>query len=106
MDYLAELKKVFTPEQIRFFELLGSPSLVVGEDAGRYWGYVIAIFQCVQPNDFVDFIYQRDLIDLEWDVLRYRTAKAQLITNAKDEPFAIDVFNDAANRRLLHSPPG
>ena len=71
---------------------------MVGEDADRYWGYVIAIFQCVQPNDFVDFIYQRDLIDLEWDVLRYRTAKAQLVTNAKDEPFAIDVFNDAANQ--------
>jgi hypothetical protein len=48
----------------------------------------------VQPNDFVDFIYQRDLIDLEWDVLRYRTAKAELITNTEDAP-AIGVFSAA-----------
>lgn len=88
MDYLAELKKVFTAEQVRFFELLGPPSLVAGEDARRYWGFVIAIFQCVKPNDFVDFIYQRDLIDLEWDVLRYRTAKAELINERAPFDFA------------------
>ena len=83
MDYLSKLKAVLTPEQMRFFELLGPPSLVAGEDAARYCGFVAAIFQAVQPQDVQDFIYQRDLIDLEWDVLRYRTAKAQLITNAK-----------------------
>jgi hypothetical protein len=53
----------------------------------------------VQPNDFVDFIYQRDLIDLEWDVLRYRTAKAELITNTEDAP-AIGVFSAARTARV------
>ncbi len=98
MDYLSKLKAVLTPEQMRFFELLGPPSLVAGEDAARYCGFVAAIFQAVQPQDIQDFIYQRDLIDLEWDVLRYRTAKAQLITNAKNKPYAIDLSNAAANQ--------
>jgi hypothetical protein len=97
MDYMAKLKAVLTPEQMRFFELLGPPSLVAGENAGRYCDFVAAIFQSVQPKDIQDFIYQRDLVDLEWDVLRYRSTKGQLITNAKNRFDAIDLTDPAAN---------
>jgi hypothetical protein len=93
MDSLERLKKVLTPAQMQLFELLGPPSIVVGEDVERYCRFVAAIFQSVQPKDIHDFIYQRDLIDLEWDVLRYRTAKAELINERAPFDFA-GLFED------------
>jgi hypothetical protein len=71
---------------MQLFELLGPPSVVEGEDIERYCRFVAAIFQSVQSKDIQDFIYQRDLIDLEWDALWYRCAKAHLITNQKKDP--------------------
>jgi hypothetical protein len=97
MNSFATLKEVLTPRQMQLFELLGPPSIFAGEDVERYCRFAAAIFKMVRPKDVQDFIYQRDLIDLEWDVLRYRVIKAQMITNAKDEPFARDAFNSAAN---------
>jgi hypothetical protein len=73
---------------------------MAGEDVDRYWGFVIAIFQCVKPNDFVDFIYQRDLIDLEWDVLRYRTAKAKLIDESTPFDFTGLYDDDDADEEV------
>jgi hypothetical protein len=102
MDYLAKLKKVLTPEQMQLFELLGPPSVVAGEDVERYCRFVAAIFQSVQPKDIQDFIYQRDLIDLEWDVLRYRCAKFHLITDEKNDPgVAFGIFGEATDDALM-----
>jgi hypothetical protein len=79
------LNQALSPKQRKIFELLGPPSLVAGEDESRYWQFVAAVVQTANPNDIQDHIYIRDEIDLEWSVLRYRRAKAHLITQSKSD---------------------
>jgi hypothetical protein len=72
---------------MKVFDLLGPPSVVEGEDLERYWRFFAAILHSVQPNDVQDMIYLRDFIDLQWDILRYRSAKAHLIRDAKHNAY-------------------
>jgi hypothetical protein len=72
----------FTPEQKEFLELLGPPPLVPGDDGNRYQRFLAAIVAEVKPTDILECIWVRDVIDLQWEILRYRKAKAQLFESA------------------------
>jgi hypothetical protein len=83
MNDMTKLHEALTPEQMKVFDLLGPPSVVEGEDLERYYRFFAAIMNSVQPKDVQEMIYLRDFVDLEWDILRYRSAKAHLISHAK-----------------------
>jgi hypothetical protein len=70
------------PEQNELLELLGPPPLVPGEDVAPYQRFLGAIVALVEPNDILECIWVRDIVDLEWEILRYRKAKAQLFNTA------------------------
>jgi hypothetical protein len=95
MNLSSVLAQALSAEEMRLFELFGPPTLVVGEDGERYCRFVVAILRSVAPTDVQDFIFLRDLIDLEWDVLRYRAAKAALIGEQSDKPWHMDPSSNA-----------
>jgi len=58
--------------------LLGPPALFEGEDREAYDKLYTAIYNHVKPTDIMGEIYVRDLVDLTWQVLRYRRLMARL----------------------------
>ncbi len=53
-----------------------------------------------QPVDIIDWIYVRDIVDLQWDALRYRRSKAHLITAAAEDMANLPSHYIMSNRRL------
>jgi hypothetical protein len=52
------------------------------DDGDRYQRFLAAIVAEVEPNDILEWIWVRDVMDLQWEILRYRKAKAQLFESA------------------------
>ena len=101
MSWWDRLRKTLEPEEMRLFDLLGAPTVARGEDGEQYCRFVTAIIRSVSPDDVGDLLYLRDLIDLEWDVLRYRSAKAALINDQSSKPWTMNLDsndNDDATR--------
>jgi hypothetical protein len=99
MNWLDKLRQVLAPEDMRMFDLLGPPSLASGADGERYCRFVEAIVRSVSPDDLGDLIYLRDLIELEWDIMQYRSAKVTLISDQANKFWNVDPdssTNDAA----------
>ena len=70
-----------------------------GDNVDRYQRFLAAIVAQVKPNDIFEWIWVRDVVDLQWEILRYRKAKAQLFEpavanageSALDGGFPVDV---------------
>ena len=60
----------------------GPPALFVGEDRRRYDGMCAEFMVAVNPNDFIEQMLTRDIVDLEWDILRLRRLKAGVYASA------------------------
>jgi hypothetical protein len=67
---------------------LGSPPLVPGEDAGAYEKLQAVVSSTIKPVDYLEAIWTKDVVDLEWEGQRYRRVKANLINGAKQEALA------------------
>jgi hypothetical protein len=83
------------------FDLLGPPTVARGEDGEQYCRFVTAMIRSVSPVNVGDVLYVRDVIDLEWDVLRYRSAKAVLINDQSGKLWTMNLDsndNDDATR--------
>ena len=85
MDDRANLENDLPPEQQHFSELCGPPPLVAGEDPARYQRLLVGVAKALKPADVPEWLWVRDIVDLEWEILRYRSAKARLITSAQAE---------------------
>jgi hypothetical protein len=57
----------------------GPPPLVAGDDPDAYRELLKRVTQTVQPADMFEQIWIRDVVDLTWEVLRWRRAKAKLV---------------------------
>lgn len=51
---------------------LGGSPLLEGEDRVAYDNLSAAIFDDIRPKDALEFIWAREIIDLTWEILRYR----------------------------------
>ena len=60
---------------------LGAPPLIPGESAGDYEQLVSAVTNTMKPADFMETIWTRDIVDLQWDIIRFRRIKADVITH-------------------------
>ena len=70
-------------------QFFGPPSLVLGEDAKAYNKLASLIAGAVKPIDYLEYIWVRDMISLEWDILRHRRIKAEIINGAKIEALKV-----------------
>jgi len=60
---------------------LGAPPLIPGEAAGDYEKLLTAVINEMKPVDVLETIWTRDIVDLQWDIIRFRRIKADLITH-------------------------
>jgi hypothetical protein len=58
----------------------------------------------VQPVDVLEWIWVRDIVDQQWELLRYRSAKAQYINATKDQPF-VDSEQELIGRAISRIIP-
>jgi hypothetical protein len=59
--------------------LFGPPQLLEGEDAAAYYELLSRVCAAVRPVDVIDEMLIADVVSLEWDVLRWRRWKTNLI---------------------------
>jgi hypothetical protein len=59
---------------------LPPPTLASGEDAAAYDQLAARIMAAVAPENVIEEIWVRDVVDLVWDVVRLRRLKAGLFT--------------------------
>ena len=63
---------------MKYLSFLGAPPLIPGEFAGDYEKLVSAVTNTMKPADFMETIRTRDIVDLQWDIIRFRRIKADL----------------------------
>ena len=63
-------------------ELLGPPPLLPNESLVDYEGLKARLRAKIVPQDVLEEIWLRDILDLQWEVLRMRRLKARLLANS------------------------
>ena len=63
-------------------ELLGPPPLLPNESLEDYEGLQAGLRAKIVPQDVLEEIWLRDVLDLQWEVLRMRRLKARLLANS------------------------
>jgi len=76
----AEPSAVLSARGMTDLSFLGAPPLIPGEAASDYQQLLAAVTNEMKPNDFMETIWTRDIVDLQWDIIRFRRIKADLIT--------------------------
>ena len=61
--------------------LFGPPPILEGEDARAYNEMLDRVFGTVGPTDFIEEIWVRDLVDVTWEMFRWRRILAALMTD-------------------------
>lgn len=59
--------------------VLGSLPLLQGEDRAEYERWPAAVIGELKPTDLMEMIWTNDIIYLEWEIIRFRRAKANYI---------------------------
>ena len=68
-----------TPELTPRLSLFGPPLLIEGEDAATYDELLAQMLAAVKPVDVIDEMLIVDVASLEWEILRWRRLKTNLI---------------------------
>jgi hypothetical protein len=55
--------------------------LIPGEAASDYEQLLTAVINVMKPVDFLEMMWTRDIVDQQWDIIRFRRIKADLITH-------------------------
>jgi hypothetical protein len=59
--------------------LFGSPVLLAGEDDAAYHELLSRVRTAISPVDIIDEMFIADVVSLEWEVLRWRRLKSNLM---------------------------
>jgi hypothetical protein len=89
--------------------LFGPPPLIEGEDSAAYNDLLVRVSAAVNPTDFFEEIWVREIVDLVWEATRLRRLKVSLLNaRAHDSLVTVlaplvdesvsDVVNDWARR--------
>lgn len=60
---------------------LGAAPLIEGEDRRAYNALLDEIIIAVKPQDIFEEIYVRDIVDLQWELMRWRRLNVALMTS-------------------------
>jgi hypothetical protein len=66
----------------------GKPPLLPTENPNQYYALLVELVREVKPSDIIEWLWVKDVVDLTWDILRYRRLKAVHLkerTEADDE---------------------
>ena len=74
------VKAVSSGPSMMDLSFLGAPPLIPGEAARDYKQLLTAVTNELKPVDFMETIWTRDIVDLQWDIIRFRRIKADFIT--------------------------
>jgi hypothetical protein len=67
----------------------GPPPLLEGEDVAAYDELLARVSEGVQPNDILEEIWVRDIVDLVWETLRLRRMKAAFFSANAHESLTV-----------------
>ena len=71
---------VSKPTNVSQISCFGPPALIVGEDTEAYNDLLLQVSSAVGPCDFLEEIWVHDVVDLTWEICRWRDVKAHLIS--------------------------
>jgi hypothetical protein len=80
-------KSTSASERARLLRIFGPPQLIDGEDPVAYDALLAQVSAIVKPLDILEEFWVRDTVDLQWEVLRYRRHKTNLMATKKFEAF-------------------
>jgi hypothetical protein len=69
--------KSLTPA--KYTKLFGSAPVLSSEHSSEYEALLMHLDKCLQPRDFIEHMYLKDLADLTWEVKRYLSHKPLVI---------------------------
>src|SRR5258708_6508862 len=55
------------------------PPVLPGEDVGQYWEHYHNCAAAIEPKNYIEEIWVRDVADESWEILRYRRYKNSII---------------------------
>jgi hypothetical protein len=68
---------VFYPDCLG--ELFGYAPTLKTEDNKVYWDFLNEVVRCINPKDMIEWLWLKDVVDLSWEILRFRNLKITLI---------------------------
>jgi hypothetical protein len=63
--------------------IFGDPPLLEGEDTQAYDDLLAQVSGAVKPSDIIEEIWIRDVVDLTWEILRWRQIRVSVIERFK-----------------------
>jgi hypothetical protein len=85
MNVLVEYESTY-PSSIptQFIPFLDRPRLLPGESAAEYDVVQRTIIEDIQPQTGMEWLWTIDLIELSWDIIRYRTLRSKLLEDFRE----------------------
>jgi hypothetical protein len=83
-------------------ELLGPAPLLKGENLKQYQALLSEIARTVKPAEIMEWLWVKDIVDLTWDIRRYRRLKANGIQNTGLEATCLSYTSTASALAALH----
>jgi hypothetical protein len=59
--------------------LFGYAPTLKTEDDEIYWNCMERFVKCVEPQDVIEWLWVKDVVDLSWEILRFRRLKIDLV---------------------------
>ena len=96
-------------------DLLGKPALLRGEAIEDYQAVEASLMASLKPGDAQEYIWVRDIVDLQWELLRMRQLKAKFLSSTSSEGlktilqergFDFTQFNPLAKKWATNDPNG
>jgi hypothetical protein len=66
-------------------ELFGDAPTLKSEDKKVYWNFLNEIVRCIKPADMIEWLMVKDVVDLSWEILRFRKLKITLIEIEREQ---------------------
>jgi hypothetical protein len=60
-------------------DLFGSPPILKTEDDEIYWKCMEQFIKCVKPQDVIEWLWVKNIVDLSWEILRFMRLKIDLV---------------------------
>jgi hypothetical protein len=66
-------------------QLFGNAPTLKSEDRKVYWDFMNEVIRCIKPEDMIEWLRVKDVVDLSWEILRFRKLKITLIEIEREE---------------------
>jgi hypothetical protein len=76
-------ESVFYPDCLG--KLFGYAPTLKTEDNKVYWDFLNEVVRCIKPKDMIEWLWLKDVVDLSWEILRFRKLKITLIEIERED---------------------